>query len=274
MHQRLMRNAAFAPPVLGQSKEMHVHITPIESVASSEGALCLFGMLTQPEEGMFCLEDTRDRIPLDLSSATTVRGLFTETCVVLVQGVFRAEDEVFVVHMMGFPPAERRDDSMVAMGRVDTMDVIHTPDEYAKMLELQSRAVDTQFVVVSDVHLDDAGVVSSLRDMFAGFEASGTPPAMFVLIGNFSSKPFGQSHDDRESFVRNLDALGTLIATFPTIAAASRFVFVPGPSDPGASGVLPRPPVRAGSAAPPRRRVAPSDCSSRLLTAPLCGVCV
>ncbi len=94
-----MRNPSFAPPVLGQSKSLHVTVTPIESVTSSEGTLCLFGMLTQPEEGRLCLEDLRDRVRLDVSGASVVRGLFTETSIVLVQGHFRAEDEVFVVEV-------------------------------------------------------------------------------------------------------------------------------------------------------------------------------
>ena len=102
LFQRLMRNPSFAPPVLGQSKAVHVTVTPIESVRSTEGSLCLFGMLTQPEEGKLCLEDLRDQVVLDVSGASVARGLFTETSIVLVQGYFRAEDEVFVVEVRGW----------------------------------------------------------------------------------------------------------------------------------------------------------------------------
>ncbi len=66
---------------------------------------------------------------------------------------------------MGLPPAESRESSLLAMGRVDTLDDIHTPDEFAKMLQLQRKASDAQFVILSDVHLDDADVMRDLRTM-------------------------------------------------------------------------------------------------------------
>ncbi len=49
------------------------------------------------------------------------------------------------------------------MGRVDTLDDIHTPDEFAKMLELQRKAEDARFVILSDVHLDDPDVLANLQ---------------------------------------------------------------------------------------------------------------
>ena len=48
----------------------------------------------------------------------------------------------------------------------------------------------------------------------------GAVPSMFILIGNFCSKPFGQHDDDRDTFVRNLDALGSMIASHPSLAAS------------------------------------------------------
>jgi DNA polymerase epsilon subunit 2 len=83
-----------------------------------------------------------------------------------------------------------------------------------------------------------------LGQMMDGLESSGMIPSMFVLIGNFTSMPFGQHDGDRDAFVRNLDALASIVLAHPSLAASSKFVFVPGQSDPGACGVLPRPPVR------------------------------
>ncbi|CAN0239100.1 unnamed protein product, partial [Laminaria digitata] len=41
------------------------------------------------------------------------------------------------------------------------------------------------------------------------------------------------------------DSLCKLILKFPDLASSAKFVFVPGPQDPGAGDTLPRPPVRA-----------------------------
>lgn len=38
-------------------------------------------------------------------------------------------------------------------------------------------------------------------------------------------------------------ALGEMIAEYPDIAESSRFVFVPGPADPGSANIFPRPPI-------------------------------
>lgn len=135
-------------------------------------------------------------------------------------------------------------DSLLAMGKVDTLNAFHTPDELAKVYELQEKATESHMVIVSDVHLDDATVVEDLQRMLEAYSASVPVPSLFVFIGNFTSKAFGHLDDDRETFVRSLESLAAMIASFPSLVAGSQFVFVPGPLDPGASSVLPRPPVR------------------------------
>ncbi len=44
--------------------------------------------------------------------------------------------------------------------------------------------------------------------------------------------------------VGRFDSLCKLILKFPELASSAKFVFVPGPQDPGAGDTLPRPPVR------------------------------
>lgn len=44
--------------------------------------------------------------------------------------------------------------------------------------------------------------------------------------------------------VARFDSLCKLILKFPDLASSAKFVFVPGPQDPGAGDTLPRPPVR------------------------------
>jgi len=106
------------------------------------------------------------------------------------------------------------------------------------------------FAVLSDVHLDSPAVLASLRSLLDGFARSGSIPALFLLMGNFLSAPFGASPGDAARFREGAAALAALLADFPDVAAAAHFVLVPGPGDPGAAPVLPRPPLPAALCAP------------------------
>lgn len=66
---------------------------------------------------------------------------------------------------------------------------------------------------------------------------------MFVLMGNFFARPYREGVQDIEVMKRSFEQLAELIAKFPVFAEGSRFLFVPGPTDPGPSAVLPRPPL-------------------------------
>ena len=111
-----------------------------------------------------------------------------------------------------------------------------------QIIELEENDTSA-FVVFSDVHLDDAVVMTKLRLVFTRY--ANNPPALFLLIGNFTSNPIGlgsesySMNDMKEYF----DALADLILEFPTLVENSTFVLVPGTSDPGFGKVLPRPGV-------------------------------
>ena len=70
-------------------------------------------------------------------------------------------------------------------------------------------------------------------------------PSMFVLMGNFRSRAASTSGGDLAALRDDFAALANLIDGYPRIKAAARFVFVPGPSDPGPGPVLPQPPLPA-----------------------------
>jgi len=79
------------------------------------------------------------------------------------------------------------------------------------------------FVIASDVHLDRPGVLEKLRAMFEGF-SSLDPLPLFVLIGDFTSKPVGHGRDGVPMLVDHFCQLANLIAEFPNIAAEGRCV--------------------------------------------------
>ena len=126
--------------------------------------------------------------------------------------------------------------------------------EEMELKRLEVEAEETMFVVLSDVHLDSPQVMHKLRMLFEGFsnvcapdpetgEPMSTPPSVFIFLGNFSSQPFGKASSDVAEYKRNFDALADLILEFPQLhEGGSKFLFIPGPTDPGAK-VLPRAPL-------------------------------
>ena len=143
--------------------------------------------------------------------------------------------------MMTHPPPESRWDSAQMMSGVEMLGIIPESPVHARLQKLENSRPNSMFVIISNVHIDLPEVMAKLRVLFKGFKSA--PPTLFVFIGNFTSRPFGQGHDDAAELRRHFDALAALIAEFPTIVEASKFVFVPGPNDPGAASVLPRPPL-------------------------------
>lgn len=79
-------------------------------------------------------------------------------------------------------------------------------------------------------------VMEKLQVLFAGY--ADYPPVAFVFMGNFLSSQQGSSH--ATTLKTRFKALGDLIAQFPELSEKSKFIFVPGPSDPASPNILPR----------------------------------
>jgi len=79
-------------------------------------------------------------------------------------------------------------------------------------------------------------VVEKLRILFSGYAES--PPVLFILMGNFLSEP----HGVQSAIVLKdcFKTLADLISEFPALMQSSKFVIIPGPSDPGFVNILPR----------------------------------
>jgi DNA polymerase epsilon subunit 2 len=85
----------------------------------------------------------------------------------------------------------------------------------------------------SDISLQ---VMEKLRVLFAGY--ADYPPVAFVFMGNFLSSQQGSSHTT--TLKTRFKALGDLIAQFSELTKKSKFIFMPGPSDPASPNILPR----------------------------------
>lgn len=249
VQQRVLRHKSFAKPLVGggakaKAGEGYIELTPLDSLLGAAGQKCLLGMITQQEEGQYYLEDLTTSIRIDMTKCKNSAGIFTEGCIVLAEG--ELEDGTFVAKQMGFPPPETRHDTMRAMGptQMDVLGTNFTAQHFAEMQALEDKSTDAMFVLVSDCHLDRPAVFEKIRTMLEGFAP--LQPALFVFLGNFTSQPIGYGGGNSlADYVRHFDNLARLLLEFPALVASSRFVFVPGPNDPGSANVLPRPPLPA-----------------------------
>ncbi|XP_037839861.1 DNA polymerase epsilon subunit 2 isoform X3 [Chlorocebus sabaeus] len=217
LHQRTHRHELFTPPVIGSH--------PDESGSKFQGK--------------FFLEDPTGTVQLDLSKAQFHSGLYTEACFVLAEGWF--EDQVFHVNAFGFPPTEPSSTTRAYYGNINFFGGPSNTSvkTSAKLKQLEEENKDAMFVFLSDVWLDQVEILEKLRIMFAGY--SPAPPTCFILCGNFSSAPYGKNQV--QALKDSLKSLADIICEYPDIHQSSRFVFVPGPEDPGFGSILPRPPL-------------------------------
>lgn len=118
--QIILRNENFTPPAIGgHDRANYLKLTSIRNLLGRAGQLfLLFGMLARNEEGKLCLEDGESRVVLDMEDAVPGEGLFTEGCMVLIEGEYTVEETVRVL-AMGHPPSERRNIARSLHGHVD-----------------------------------------------------------------------------------------------------------------------------------------------------------
>ncbi|KAJ2456067.1 DNA-directed DNA polymerase epsilon, subunit B [Coemansia sp. RSA 2336] len=242
LKQRIMRNEDFMPVSFSDHEKSRFHtLSTIDSLQGRDGEhFMLFGMLSQLEEGRLSLEDRAGSIELDLGEiSSTSSGLFTEGCLVLVSGC--VEDGMFKVEKISQPPPEPREKTKAAFPNVNLFGGSIGLRTAAQLRELEL-AADGGIIVLSDVWLDQQETMDALYRLFEGFSHA-APPIAFVLIGDFSSRPFVPGAGETAQYRDNMTALGQLIARFPQIARTSQFVLVPGNNDPWGQGALPKPSI-------------------------------
>lgn len=241
MQQRLIRSKHFT--LRGRSRgtssvgqNAQYELSTIESLLGSTGTKFLFGMLTQPEEGAWFLEDLSSIIKLDLSQAQTLHVLYTLGSIVIVEG--ELVNGVFRVDFMGFPPAEERNVCLNAMGLVDTFGNDTRPNQILHLEEMERNSIDTTFIIMSDLQLDRPNVIEKLQQVFEGYEQI-SPAPLFILMGSFVTKS-SRAPNGRDVTSSAFTALADAICSCPNLAQNAKFLLVPGPEDPGCGVALPR----------------------------------
>ncbi len=114
-------------------------------------------------------------------------------------------------------------------------------DERERLEASGGACADEMWVLISDLFMDRPPVVAALRRVLDAFDAMETPPTLFVLMGDFTSAPFGPAAASLQAASDALISLGQLLGEYPSLLERSRFAFVPGPGDAGAAAALPRP---------------------------------
>ncbi|KAG0056597.1 DNA polymerase epsilon subunit 2 [Gryganskiella cystojenkinii] len=242
--QRIMRNECFAPPVFtgGMEQDRYLKLTPLKALKGRSGErFLMFGMLVQMSSGKYSLEDADDRIELVLDHSQNSAGLFTENCFVLVEGQY-TDDNVIIVETIGLPPPELREESKKVFGNIDFLGAPREMRSEEQLRVISEEYEDISFVILSDVWLDQPKTFTTLRIIFEGYSNS-TLPLAFILCGNFKSNPFLYNGLESGQYREGFNTLAELIAEFPTMAASSYFIFVPGPNDPWGGSILPRPKI-------------------------------
>ncbi|GIL67859.1 hypothetical protein Vafri_21147, partial [Volvox africanus] len=260
IQQRLQRSRMFQQNHLllpdSINRAPSVQLTDLQSLMGVFGVTrYVLGCISRSEDGRYVLEDTTGAVPLDLTAAETAAGFFTENCVVIAEGAM-AHDGAFHVRALGLPPTEPRAALPLAAQRLNIWGGagggVGPDSEEGAMLALEEaqRGPMDRIVVLANVWLDRQEVLDSLHTLMAGFSGVPTVPAIFVLMGNFHSRAGGGGDamlggcDVDYGIMRELfGQLAGLIDQYPRLKAESRFVFVPGPDDPGPGAILPQPPL-------------------------------
>lgn len=256
----VLRNEHFLPALTGAAaqRDAFMHLTTTKNLLGRQDEACLlFGRLSTAADGTYILEDTEGTVPLDLTQAVAGEGLFTEGAFVLVEGTY-TRDERLQVLALGHPPSENRDAARTYTGHLDWHGTGAVPAKHVAALRAQeAQHPDVSIAVLSDVHLDDPATRSRLRAILQGYQDADFVPLAIVLCGHFSSRPL-EADGALDALTGGFAALADILLRFPRILEACHFVFVPGPKDPAATPLLPRPRIPAPLVAGFERRL-PAD---------------
>lgn len=250
--QRLMLAGNFVPEAGSKEVQLASHqriITPVESLIGNKGRKLTFGVITTvPHEGSrrWVLEDLHKVVFLNVDACNT-HHLITDGSFVLVEGELQqlaGGGSVFMASNLDAVEAIERSISLdrdqvprqVFGGRL-------TDEQMRCRASFEQQGEGDMFVVLSEVHLDVGRVVERLRELMETYESSETPPACYVFMGSFSSTPFVGTAEGIKAYCEGFLRLKFLLMRLPNhLAHGTRFLFVPGPNDPGAK-TMPRTPI-------------------------------
>jgi len=218
-------------------------LTPVESLVGNPGTKLTFGLLTRLHDDnirSWTIEDLHKVYPVELKIKDSDH-LLTDGSFVLAEG--ELIDDRF--HITGL-------DVPAAVPRSLTREKDNIPpqafggdlsEEQLKTLSAHEASnPDGMYVVLSEVHLDNVRVMDKLDDMFRGYEDY-APPVAYIFMGSFCSSKFVPTAEGVRAYRDGFERLKFMMKGLTNHAQqGTRFVFIPGPNDPGPA-TLPRTPL-------------------------------
>ncbi|CAK9073984.1 DNA polymerase epsilon subunit B (DNA polymerase II subunit 2) (AtDPB2) (Protein CYCLOPS 2), partial [Durusdinium trenchii] len=114
--------------------------------------------------------------------------------------------------------------------------------EQLKILEAQEESREGSYVILSEVHLDSVPVLEMLETLFQGYESHG-PPTAYIFMGSFCSRSFVPTGQGVRAYREGFERLKFMMRNLEAhVMHGTRFVFIPGPRDPGPQ-TLPKAPL-------------------------------
>mmetsp|Transcript_50831 Transcript_50831/g.145934 ORF Transcript_50831/g.145934 Transcript_50831/m.145934 type:complete len:549 (-) Transcript_50831:82-1728(-) len=210
-------------------------LTKVESLQGNPGPKTTFGLLARVQsEGkrQWTIEDLHKVYPVELEVQESDH-LMTDGSFVLAEG--RLEGGRFLIKNLDLPGAVPRNMTLVKdLIPRQTFGGTLTDAQLKILEESEPGNPDGFYVVLSEVHLDSGRVLEKLTDLFQGYEES-QPPTAYVLMGSFCSSPFVTTAEGIRSYRDGFERLKFMLRGLSNhIQSGTRFVFVPGPNDPGA----------------------------------------
>ncbi|KAM7539312.1 hypothetical protein Aperf_G00000058311 [Anoplocephala perfoliata] len=268
VHQRVLRNPLFAAESKG------FKLRPIEFLLSSGAKLSscadqdddpvesapvvehpsviVLGALIQLKNAQWYLEDLTNLVELDFSQTCFLQGIFPESSVVLAEGWYDDDAEVFRATGIGLPPVERAVDTRRYFAATNPFGggqgIEGPPASLDKhMSRLLTASPDSMLVIMGEIHLEAPGNLEHLETIFNGY--ADFPPSAFLLCGDFLSPNYSPHVNEQRALLKQLfkrltDSFFRVYGDAETRGHCQpHLILVPGPHDPciGPQGIYPRP---------------------------------
>lgn len=242
--QRLLLEGELVPEALSAESgvlEGQRVLTPVESLVGNPGRKLTFGLLSREHDNSgirrWAIEDIHRTYPVELMVEES-EHLFTDGSFVLAEGELIGD--VFRIFHLDGPAAVKRETTKEKDDvPVGVFGGALTKQQIDIRAQAEDQYQDGMYVVLSEVHLDSSRTLERLSDLFQGYE-SVVPPVAYVFMGSFCSSSFLPTQAGVQKYRDSFERLKFMMRSLPKhIERGTRFIFVPGPNDPGAAS-LPR----------------------------------